>query len=113
MEYRILGPLEVLGDDGAVVTLAGVRERTLLATLLLRANHVVSTDRLIDVLWGEEPPPSVRNAAAQTARHRSVRVNWPDQNTKSRRRQIHLAVRQHPDEYPATAAVHGHSQECG
>jgi DNA-binding SARP family transcriptional activator len=62
MEYRILGPLEVLGDDGTPVTLAGARERTLLATLLLSANHVVSTDRLIDVLWGEEPPPSASNA---------------------------------------------------
>src|ERR1039458_4928196 len=62
MEYRILGPLEVLGDDGTPVTLAGVRERTLLATFLLSANHVVSTDRLIDVLWGEEPPPSASNA---------------------------------------------------
>ena len=62
MEYRILGPLEVLGDDGSPVTLAGIRERTLLATLLLSANHVVSTDRLIDVLWGEEPPPSASNA---------------------------------------------------
>src|ERR1035437_8365171 len=62
MEYRILGPLEVLGDDGTPVTLAGARERTLLATFLLSANHVVSTDRLIDVLWGEEPPPSALNA---------------------------------------------------
>ena len=62
MEYRILGPLEVLGDDGTPVTLAGVRERTLLATLLLSVNHVVSTDRLIDVLWGEAPPPSAVNA---------------------------------------------------
>jgi len=62
MEYRILGPLEVLGDDGTPITLAGIRERTLLATLLLSVNHVVSTDRLIDVLWGEEPPPSAVNA---------------------------------------------------
>jgi DNA-binding SARP family transcriptional activator len=62
MEYRILGPLEVLGDDGTPVALAGMRERTLLASLLLSANHVVSTDRLIDVLWGEEPPPSASNA---------------------------------------------------
>src|ERR1035437_9156805 len=62
MEYRILGPFEVLGDDGTPVTLAGLRERTLLASLLLSANHVVSADRLIDVLWGEEPPPSALNA---------------------------------------------------
>ncbi|MFZ0173827.1 MAG: BTAD domain-containing putative transcriptional regulator [Acidimicrobiales bacterium] len=61
MEYRILGPLEVIADDGTPVPLAGVRERTLLASLLLQTNHVVSTDRLIDVLWGEKPPPSASN----------------------------------------------------
>ena len=55
MDYRILGPLEVLAPDGPV-PLGGAKQRALLAMLLLRANEVVSTDRLIDALWGENPP---------------------------------------------------------
>src|SRR5918992_875433 len=55
MEFRILGPLEVL-DEGRAITLAGGRQRALLALLLLHANETLSTDRLIDELWGERPP---------------------------------------------------------
>ena len=57
--FRILGPLEVLDGD-RVVALGGGRQRALLAILLLRANQVVSTDQLIDGLWGETPPPTAR-----------------------------------------------------
>ena len=55
MEYRVLGPLEVRGDDGPL-PLGGAKQRALLALLLLNANRVVSRERLIDELWGEEPP---------------------------------------------------------
>ncbi len=55
MDYRILGPLEVL-DDGRQLALGGTRQRALLAILLLHANEVVSTDRLVEELWGENPP---------------------------------------------------------
>ena len=55
LEFRILGPVEVL-VDGAVVPLGGEKQRALLALLLLDAGRVVSTDRLIDALWGEQPP---------------------------------------------------------
>ncbi|MEX0817005.1 MAG: BTAD domain-containing putative transcriptional regulator [Gaiellales bacterium] len=54
-EFRILGPLEVSHEDG-VVPLGGPKQRALLALLLLYAGEVVSTDRLIDALWGERPP---------------------------------------------------------
>src|SRR5206468_4073033 len=57
MEFRILGPLEVIGD-GRPVPLAGASQRALLVLLLLHANEVVSTDRLIDELWMGEPPGS-------------------------------------------------------
>ena len=57
MEYRILGPLEVL-DQGRPVSLGGTRQRALLTLLLLHRNEVVSTDRLLDELWGERPPES-------------------------------------------------------
>ena len=55
MDFRILGPLEVL-DEGRAVTPAGSKQRALLALLLLHANETLSTDRLIDELWGERPP---------------------------------------------------------
>ena len=55
MDFRILGPLEVL-DEGRAITLGGSKQRALLALLLLHANETLSTDRLIDELWGERPP---------------------------------------------------------
>src|SRR6476620_10045394 len=55
IDYRVLGPLEVLGGDGPL-PLGGAKQRALLALLLLNANRVVSRDRLIDALWGDEPP---------------------------------------------------------
>jgi DNA-binding SARP family transcriptional activator len=61
VEFRILGPLEVL-DDGRPVALPGGRGRALLALLILHAGEVVSADRLIDELWGESPPPTATTA---------------------------------------------------
>jgi DNA-binding SARP family transcriptional activator/class 3 adenylate cyclase len=61
VEFRILGPLEVL-DVGRPVALPGGRGRALLALLILHAGEVVSADRLIDELWGESPPPTATTA---------------------------------------------------
>ena len=61
MEFRVLGPLEVR-RDGHPVTLGGTKQRTLLAILLLDANRVVSSDRLIDALWGGEAPGTAAKA---------------------------------------------------
>ena len=52
MQYRILGPL-VVAKDGAEIVVGSGKQRMLLALLLLHANEPVSTDRLIDQLWGE------------------------------------------------------------
>ena len=57
MDYRILGSFEVR-VRGRPVGLGGEKPRALLALLLLHRNEVVSTDRLIDELWGEAPPPT-------------------------------------------------------
>ena len=54
-DFRILGPLEV-AEGGQPVSLTGARQRALLAILLLHAGETVSTDRLIDELWGDDPP---------------------------------------------------------
>ena len=60
MEYRVLGPVEAR-CDGEVVAL-GRRPQMLLALLLINANHVVSTDRIIDELWGDDPGRDPQNA---------------------------------------------------
>jgi predicted ATPase/DNA-binding SARP family transcriptional activator len=56
VEFRILGSIEV-SDGGLIKDLGGLRERTLLARLLLSAGQVVSADRLADDLWAGQPPP--------------------------------------------------------
>src|SRR6516162_9119971 len=61
MDYRILGPLEVMDRDRPLV-LGGEKQRALLAMLLLHAGEVVSADRLIDDLWGERAPTAAHNA---------------------------------------------------
>jgi DNA-binding SARP family transcriptional activator len=60
MEFRILGPLEV-HDDGGPVRVPGAKERALLADLLVNAGRVVSADRLVEDLWGDDPPGNPAN----------------------------------------------------
>jgi DNA-binding SARP family transcriptional activator/glutamine cyclotransferase len=60
MEFRMLGPFEVV-NAGASVPIGGAKQRALLAILAIHANEVVSVDRLIDDLWGERPPVSASN----------------------------------------------------
>jgi len=55
LAFRILGPLEVIDQERPVV-LGGPKQRALLAILLLCRGEAVSSDRLIDQLWGERPP---------------------------------------------------------
>src|SRR5213078_3916474 len=61
VEYRILGPLEAV-EGGEPVPLGRLKERLVLAVLLLHANEFVSRERLIDELWGESPPPTAKKA---------------------------------------------------
>ncbi len=71
MEFRILGPLEVRGYDGAVIDLGGRQQRLLVAVLLLHPNEVVSVDSLIEALWPDQPPASaVKSVQAQISRVR-------------------------------------------
>jgi DNA-binding SARP family transcriptional activator len=55
MDFRLLGPLEV-SRDGDLLELGGPKQRALLTLLLLDSGRAVSTDRLVDALWGEDPP---------------------------------------------------------
>ena len=61
MDFRILGPLEVL-DDGRALDLGGAKQRAALAMLAVHANRVVAQERLIEALWDEEPPETARKA---------------------------------------------------
>jgi DNA-binding SARP family transcriptional activator len=60
VDYRVLGPLEAF-DDGRQLSLGGPKQRAMLASLLLRATEVVPVGRLIDDLWGDDPPESAAN----------------------------------------------------
>src|SRR5450755_859466 len=61
IDYRILGPLEV-SANGRAVEIGGLKQRALLAILLLRANQSVSRDVLVRELWGEQPPAGARHS---------------------------------------------------
>lgn len=52
MQVRLLGPVEVVGPDRAVRPVSGLRRKAVLAVLALRAGEIVSTDRLIEAVWG-------------------------------------------------------------
>jgi class 3 adenylate cyclase/tetratricopeptide (TPR) repeat protein/DNA-binding winged helix-turn-helix (wHTH) protein len=81
LEFLVLGPLEVR-NDGAVLPLGGSGQRSLLAILILRANEVVGTDRLIDLLWGDEPPDSALHVLhVQVSRLRKVLESDPSNPT--------------------------------
>ena len=61
MDFRILGPIEAWAD-GRPVSLGGGQQRAVLALLLLDANRVVSSDRLIEELWDGHPPATAATA---------------------------------------------------
>jgi len=61
LDFRILGPLEIRAGNQEL-TCRGRKQRLLLGVLLLHANEVVSSDRLIDALWGERSPDTARKA---------------------------------------------------
>src|SRR6476620_7938831 len=69
MEYRVLGPLEVRGPTGRI-GLEGRLERAVLAALALARGEVVSTERLLDAVWGDTPPRS----AAKTVQNHVLRL---------------------------------------
>src|SRR5438067_1324306 len=61
MEFKVLGPLEV-SDGGRSVPLGGAKQRALLAILLTQANAAVGADRLIDLIWSDEPPDTAAHS---------------------------------------------------
>ncbi len=61
MQVRLLGPFQ-LEDGGRQITVGGVRQRAVLADLVLNANEVIPSEQLLVELWGEDAPPSAANA---------------------------------------------------
>ncbi len=73
MKVRTLGPLGVEDELGRAVELGSPKQQALLALLVIHANHVLSTDRIIDELWGEQPPSDgARNVRVYVSRLREV-----------------------------------------
>src|SRR6266508_1889859 len=68
MEFRILGPLEVI-DGGRPLAIRRGKEQALLAYMLLHANELVPSGRLIDVLWDERPPPTASKILQNAVSH--------------------------------------------
>jgi basic membrane lipoprotein Med (substrate-binding protein (PBP1-ABC) superfamily)/DNA-binding SARP family transcriptional activator len=72
LQFRILGPLEA-DVDGRVLELGGRKQRAVLGALLLRAGEVVPDERLIDDVWGDDPPVSAAHGLeAYVSRLRGV-----------------------------------------
>ncbi|HEY2703598.1 MAG TPA: BTAD domain-containing putative transcriptional regulator [Candidatus Dormibacteraeota bacterium] len=65
LDFRVLGPLEVWDGDRELSVGTG-RQRALLARLLMETNMVVSTESLVDALWGDRTPPEAAAKALQT-----------------------------------------------
>jgi DNA-binding SARP family transcriptional activator len=72
VEFEVLGSLEVR-DGGVALPLGGPRERALLAILIINANELVATERLVDELWGERAPKAaVKTIQVYVSRLRKV-----------------------------------------
>ena len=62
MRLSLLGPVELIDDAGTPVAIGSAKQRTLLAVLGLELNQVVPVERLLDLLWDNDPPPTARPA---------------------------------------------------
>lgn len=98
LEFRILGPLEVV-RDGVPIALGGARQRAVLAILLLNANQVVSVDRLVDDVWDETPPETAVHAVqVYVSQLRSVLAGDEASEPRIATRAPGYVVRAGPDE---------------
>ncbi|UGS37043.1 BTAD domain-containing putative transcriptional regulator [Capillimicrobium parvum] len=116
MDFRILGPLEACNARGEV-PLGGARQRALLALLLIHVNETLSTDRLIDELWGDRPPAApAKTLQMQVSRlRRALACGGPAATLVTRERGY--ALRADPDRIDAhrfeRLAAQGRAQLAG
>ncbi|MER7015166.1 BTAD domain-containing putative transcriptional regulator [Saccharopolyspora sp. NPDC000359] len=62
LRIRLLGPVEMLRADGSAVPIGAAKRRSVLAALAVDLNRVVSADRLMDIAWEGDPPPTAKAA---------------------------------------------------
>ena len=92
VEFRLLGPVGIW-HGGRSLGPTRSQVRTVLAMLLLDAGRVVPIDAVITALWGEDPPPSARNAVqGYVSRLRRILSAVPDAELSTSVRGYHLAV---------------------
>lgn len=91
MDYHVLGPLEVLDDGGETVDVGSRQQRALLALLLANANRVVSTDRILEELWADDPEGKENTLWVYISRLRAAL----DPNAKNRSKSDVLVTRDH------------------
>ncbi|MEJ2862686.1 BTAD domain-containing putative transcriptional regulator [Actinomycetospora flava] len=103
VEFGVLGPVEVR-HRGHVVPLGGTRPRTVLALLLCADGHPVSDERLIDALWGDDPPDRARGRLHTTVSR--LRASLGDLGTRLRREPGGYRLVVGPDELDLHRAEH-------
>ena len=81
VEYRLLGPVEVW-RDGTPLAIGGPRPRTILAVLLVNLGQVVSSEALIDHVWGDDPPSTARNLLHGYVSHLRSVLREPELRTR-------------------------------
>lgn len=87
LQFRVLGPLDVVTADGTPVRPGSRLQRAALAALLIADGRVVSVDGLVDALWGLDPPPSaVPSLRTYLSRLRSMIQDAGDPDTRLVRR---------------------------
>jgi DNA-binding SARP family transcriptional activator/pimeloyl-ACP methyl ester carboxylesterase len=89
MQFRVLGPLEVRGEDGEVRLRTG-KEPALLALLLVNANRTVALDGIVDALWGEDVPETAQKMVQVYVSH--LRKLLPPDTLRTRPPGYSLAV---------------------
>jgi DNA-binding SARP family transcriptional activator/streptogramin lyase len=90
LQFRILGPLEVVDGHRTIPIRAG-NDRAVLALLLLHANEPLSTERMVDELWGEAPPPSASKILQSSVSRLRRELGSERIETRDHRYVIHVA----------------------
>ena len=105
MDFRILGPLEACDERGEV-PLGGIRQRALLALLVVHANETLSGDRLVEELWGERAPAApAKTLQMHVSRLRRVLGGDADGGARHARPRLRAARRARPDRRPPLRAA--------
>src|SRR6476646_4193256 len=80
MEFKILGPLEVVEGDRQI-PLGGRKPRALLAVLILRRRQIVAVDELIEAVWGDEAPKTADHSVQVYVSELRKALDTPDTST--------------------------------